>query len=135
MRSNLTFIRFDAIVASSHHLSTLDGVYTIENPGWMPNSLYASGEPPTPEAAFMHEPARAQVNALLLERHATNSRQVTFSDTGKEMEVTLRDDHEISAGEFLWFPRRYAVFYISKLSSLLESSEFRRCVLSARSLV
>lgn len=127
MRSDLTFIRFDAIVASSHHLSTLDGVYTIENPGWMPNSLYANGEPPTPEAAFMHGPARAQVNALLRDLHTADSRRTTFSEAGKEIQVMLRDDPEISEDEFLWFPRRYAVFYISEWSAALESSDFKRC--------
>jgi hypothetical protein len=120
MRTDLTFLRFDAIVDSPHHLSTLDGVYTIEHSDWMANSAVYGPEPPTPEVAFTLPAARQQISGLLARRNRTARRGRTFSATGMEREIVLRDDAAASEGMHMWFPQRYAVVYLSELSEELK---------------
>ncbi|KAI0033849.1 hypothetical protein K488DRAFT_69605 [Vararia minispora EC-137] len=120
MRSALTFLRFDAVVESMHHISTLDGVYTIENAGWAVNAAVPDRDLTTAEEAFTFEPMRRQISDALRARNATARRGPTFSDNSQEREVVLRDDPEIAEGWFLWFPRRYAVLYMSGLGAELK---------------
>jgi len=120
MRSALTFLRFDAIVDSGHHVSTLDGVYAIENAAWATHSAVRGSEPATVEQAFLLEGVRRQIGEAVAKRNATAQRRPTFSEMGKERRVVLRDDYDISEGWFLWFPRRYAVLYMSTLSAEFE---------------
>ena len=126
MLTDLTFLRFDAMVTTWHHLSTLDGVYGIELAHWMPHSLLPgypqSDELLTTDGAFVHPAGRAVVNSVLKERTQTAPRRgsgegerKTFSDKGEEMEVELRSDKEILSDFLVWFDEKYAVLYESPL--------------------
>ncbi|VDC04907.1 unnamed protein product [Peniophora sp. CBMAI 1063] len=126
MLTDLTFLRFDAMVNAWHHLSTLNGVYGIELAHWMPHSLL-SGPPEsddllTTDGAFTHPAGRAVVNSVLRDREENAPRRgngvgerKTFSDKGQEMEVQLRSDPEILSDFIVWFDEKYAVLYESPL--------------------
>jgi len=106
MRTGLTFLRFDAMVDNAHHISTLDGVFGIENEGWLER---APDE--THEAALVR--LAPQINAALREHAAQARPRVTFTPAGREAAVEVVNDG--SNAPFLWFGEEYAVMYQSVL--------------------
>ncbi|KAI0033850.1 hypothetical protein K488DRAFT_84587 [Vararia minispora EC-137] len=107
MRSGLTFLRFDAMVDTVHHISTLDGVFGIENDGWAERDR--SDEPA--ESALVR--LAPQINDALRQHSASARPRATFTSAGHEAKVDIVNDG--SRAPFLWFGAQYAVMYHSVL--------------------
>ncbi|VDB89131.1 unnamed protein product [Peniophora sp. CBMAI 1063] len=116
MRTGLRFLRFDAMVDAGHHVSTLDGVFAVEDDHALPTPLISSDLAPK-EATLVS--ARPAINAALA-AHAMpgetqdNEQQHTFTAEGLEAPITLRQD--ASSVPFVWFDPQYAVAYDSPLA-------------------
>jgi hypothetical protein len=113
--TRLTFLRFDAMVESGHHISTLDGVFTIENDGWIEHEPIAGASGPllTTEEAFVR--ARVQLNDALTNHSMHMLDKHTFTDKGIESKVNIRNN--ANGVPFVWFAPEYAVSYTSALGS------------------
>ena len=48
-------------------------------------------------------------------------REPSLGPAGQESEIAVRTDDEIVDGWFLWFPRRYAVLYMSEIGPTLDN--------------
>ncbi|KZV70269.1 hypothetical protein PENSPDRAFT_651666 [Peniophora sp. CONT] len=119
--STLRWLRFDAVVDSTHHISTLDGVFSIENWAWIKHSMVEGIELPAADEAFLRPEIRRQINAALRKHRKDAVREPSFSPAGQESEIAVRTDDEIIDGWFLWFPRRYAVLYMSEVGPTLDN--------------
>ncbi|KAF9515859.1 hypothetical protein BS47DRAFT_1341465 [Hydnum rufescens UP504] len=101
LNTNLTFLRFHALVPSRFHLASPGrGVYGLENgPKWdlsLPTSP-TSGD------------GRAAINTILDQRGHEWKQTPTFSKKGREYVVELREG---LFPEFVWFPKHFAVDFV-----------------------
>lgn len=141
MRTGLTFLRFDALADSQYHVSTLGGVFALEDPTAamlalddydatvhipMPGSGYNESAPPTPGEVLLA--SRAHITTVVQQRLRDTSRRNTFSANGIEGEVELLNDKNAEHGLVYWFPANFAVYYHSMLGNemLMHGRDMRR---------
>jgi hypothetical protein len=99
------------MVDGTHHLSTLDGVFAIENDGWLER---AAPDEPTEAALVRLAP---QITAALAAHAADTHPRATFSDAGQEAEVQLGFGADAAGDFYLWFEPQFAVTYRSALGA------------------
>jgi hypothetical protein len=101
LNTNLTFLRFHALVPSRFHLASPGrGVYSLEN-----ELKWDLSSPMSPAGGD----GRAAINTMLDQRGQEWKQTSTFSKEGREYVVELREG---LFPEFLWFPKHFAVDFI-----------------------
>lgn len=141
MGTGLTFLRFDALVDSQFHVSTLGGVFSLEDPTAamlalddfdavihvpMPSSAHNESAPPTPGEVLLA--SRAHIGTIVHQRLRDTRRRITFSADGLEGGVELLNDKNAEHGLVHWFPADFAVHYRSLLGveMLMHGRDARR---------
>jgi len=111
-QTGFTFLRFDAMIEAAHHVSSLAGVFSLENYYWADHSLGEGPPPVSVENAIVRTSAQI---ALAVRRLDGQAPEPTFSERGNETEVVLHDGAGAAEGLFIWFPIEYTVSYLSVL--------------------
>jgi len=93
LNTNLTFLRFDAMITTPSHLSSLGtGVYAIANDKRLPST----------------SELRSTFNSIIHERERDWVHRPTFSSAGVEYAIDLVDGQY---PHWAWFPKQYTVHY------------------------
>ncbi|VDB89105.1 unnamed protein product [Peniophora sp. CBMAI 1063] len=141
MRTGLSFLRFDALADSQYHVSTLGGVFALEDPTAamlalddydavahipIPGRAYNESAPPTAGEVLLA--SRAHITTVVRQRLRDAHRRSTFSPEGREVAVDLLNDKHADHGLVYWFPADFAVYYHSSLGRdmLMHGRDTRR---------